>query len=122
MLVPNENYRIQDCHRATVFPNSSFSEEIPENYSVNKQLMMAMGPTAYYKLANFVKNAQEDGDPLSRNASMPVQFVFSTDHTKYGTVRRVFVCALIEVTNSNHFAVFHILTFYCLFIAVVQRC
>ena len=42
------------CGPRVTFPSSSLSQIHPENYTVNKTLLPRLGPTAYYKLVEFV--------------------------------------------------------------------
>jgi hypothetical protein len=46
------------CGPKTIFPTSSFSRIHPENFSVNKLLLPLLGPTAYYRLAEFLQTNQ----------------------------------------------------------------
>jgi hypothetical protein len=67
------------CNKATVFPNSPFHEKEPHNFTVNKQVLQAIGPTAYFKLARFVQRTETVGYQ-KRTPAMPAQLVLSLDH------------------------------------------
>jgi len=43
------------CGVQTIFSTSSFSEEEPPNYSVNKAMLPQLGPFAYYSLVNIIQ-------------------------------------------------------------------
>ena len=45
------------CGLQTIFSTSSFSEENPPNYSVNKIFLPNLGPSAYYSLVNLVQKS-----------------------------------------------------------------
>ena len=46
------------CGLQTIFPSSSFSADQPPNYSVNKTLLPALGPSAFYSLVHEVQKSE----------------------------------------------------------------
>jgi len=46
------------CGLQTIFPSSSFSADFPPNYSVNKALLPALGPSAFYSLVHEVQKSE----------------------------------------------------------------
>jgi len=46
------------CGNQTIFTSSSYSDEEPTNYSINKSLLPLLGPGAYYNLCSFVQKSE----------------------------------------------------------------
>ena len=49
-----------ECGPRVSFPSSALSQIHPENYTINKTLLPRLGPTAYYKLVEFVNESNSN--------------------------------------------------------------
>eukprot|EP00095_Tigriopus_kingsejongensis_P001870 maker-scaffold70_size417918-snap-gene-0.11 protein:Tk01870 transcript:maker-scaffold70_size417918-snap-gene-0.11-mRNA-1 annotation:"coiled-coil domain-containing protein 8" len=71
------------CHKATIFPNSSFSKEYPKNFTVNKVILPSIGLKAYRKLGGILQMSEKPTPIIHRDPQHQAQLILSVDPKRY---------------------------------------